>query len=189
MYCIPASLRGCLTPRRPPLSLRLFLLNFISKLGTLEKIQKSSQQSLPVTPHKTSPRFPLNAHTLPCLCYWTSLPVFRLFLQFILCSVARFIFQNMKSYSSNQNLHSWIKSKPLNLAFNDYQNLAPINLYGLIAIFSNYKSLGFCQISLLSSHLPWTFYIEASHLCHKEFLPLPSSCHCSRPFCISTFIT
>lgn len=124
-----------------------------------------------------------------CLCYWTSLPVFRLFLQFILCSVARFIFQNMKSYSSNQNLHSWIKSKPLNLAFNDYQNLAPINLYGLIAIFSNYKSLGFCQISLLSSHLPWTFYIEASHLCHKEFLPLPSSCHCSRPFCISTFIT
>lgn len=93
--------------------------------------------------------------------------------QSILNSGARFTFQQMRSFSYQNFLHSWIKSILLSLAFIDFSSLALVNLYGLITLFSNYSGLGFCQINLLSSNLFCTFYLGSCHSYHKRCLELP----------------
>lgn len=169
---------GCLTPCNLSLRFRCFLLNSSANWLHL-KIQRSSQQWLSAT----SPSFSFKCSYLTCAIK-NSLPVFLP--QFIQYSVARFTFQKMESFSS-----LWKLLTLLNKVYTSQpsiQILASIYVCGLITIFANDTILGFCQISLLSSSsLSWTFWIGSCHSYHKECLPLPSSCHCSRPFCISAF--
>lgn len=173
-----SSFGGCLTPRSLSLRFSCFLSNSSANRLHL-KIQRSAQQWLSAT----SPSFSFKCPYLTCAIR-NGVPVFLS--QFILYSVARFIFQKMESWSSLSKLLALLNqvctSQP------SIQILAAIYVCGLITMFANYTILGFCQIRLLSSSsLSWTFYIGSCHSYHKECLPLPSSCHCSRPFCISAF--
>lgn len=153
-YCVLSSFRSCRTPCSLSLKLRLFLNS--SPNWVHWKIQKSSRdsQKLPLKPFFL---FSFKQFHLALPVLWKTASPSPVFLPwFIWYSAAIFIFQKMGSFSSYQNfLHSRIKSILLNLAFNDFQIIGPIYLYGLITIYSNYTSLGFCQINLVSSNLSW----------------------------------
>lgn len=170
-----SSFGGCLTPRSLSLRFSCFLLNSSATLKDPEIFTTVTLCNFP--------SFSFKCSYLTCAIR-NSVPVFLP--QFILYSVARFIFQKMESCSSSSKLLALLNkvctSQP------SIQILASIYVCGLITMFANYTILGFCQIRLLSSSsLSWTFYIGSCHSYHKECLPLPSSCHCSQPFCISAF--